>query len=42
MKYLAHTNENGEEQTLLEHLRNTADLSGKFANSFGAYEWGYN
>ena len=39
MKYLAHINEDGEEQTLAEHLKNTEVLSGKFANSFGAYEW---
>lgn len=40
-EYLAHINENGKEQTLIEHLKNTAILAGKFANSFGAYDWGY-
>lgn len=41
MKYLAHRNENGEEQLLKDHLKNTAELCGRFADSFGAYEWGY-
>ena len=41
MEYLAHLNENGKEQMLFEHLKNTAVLSGNFADSFGAYEWGY-
>lgn len=41
MEYLAHINEKGAEQSLKEHLTNTAILAGKFANSFGAYEWGY-
>jgi len=41
MKYLAHMNENGEEQRVKDHLENTARLCGKFAESFGAYEEGY-
>ena len=39
--YLAHKNENGEEQTLKEHLEGTARLCGRFASSFGVYDWGY-
>ena len=34
--YLAHISEDGREQTVLEHLNNTADLAGTFAASFGA------
>lgn len=41
MKYLAHINEKGEQQLLKEHLENSAVLCGTFADSFGAYEWGY-
>lgn len=41
MVYLAHKNEWGEEQTLKEHLEKTAALCGKFADCFGAYDWGY-
>lgn len=34
--YLAHIAEDGKsEQTVLEHLRNTAELSGRFARAFG-------
>lgn len=41
MKYLAHINEKGEEQLLKQHLENSALQCGKFADNFGAYEWGY-
>lgn len=41
MEYLAHINESGEEQLLKKHLENTALRCGQFADSFGAYEWGY-
>lgn len=41
MKYLAHINDKGEEQLLKEHLENSAVRCGQFAESFGAYEWGY-
>ena len=41
MKYLAHINAKHDEQLLKEHLKNTAELAGKFADNFGAYEWGY-
>lgn len=41
MKYLAHINDKGEEQLLKDHLKNSAVLCGQFAESFGAYEWGY-
>ena len=41
MRYLAHINKYGDEQTVKEHLENTAVLCGKFAESFGAYDAGY-
>ncbi|WP_373214606.1 CRISPR-associated helicase Cas3' [Ruminococcus sp. 5_1_39BFAA] len=41
MEYLAHINDEGEEQPLKDHLKNSAVLCGKFADGFGAYEWGY-
>lgn len=42
MQYLAHrTKDTQEEQTLKEHLENTAELAGKFAGTFGCKEWGY-
>lgn len=41
MIYLAHVNEEKQEQTLKEHLENTAALCGKFSGSFGMYDWGY-
>lgn len=42
MKYLAHISENKmREQTVLEHLEGTAELSGKFAKCFGYEDWGY-
>ncbi|KAI4439039.1 CRISPR-associated helicase/endonuclease Cas3 [Schaedlerella arabinosiphila] len=41
MKYLAHMSKNGDEQLLKEHLENSAILCGRFADQFGAYEWGY-
>lgn len=41
MVYLAHINDEKQEQTLKEHLENTANLCGEFAESFGMYNWGY-
>ena len=41
MKYLAHKNEKNEEQDLRDHLEAVAKLCGKFASSFGVYDWGY-
>lgn len=41
MNFLAHRNDKGEEQSLKQHLEESASLCGKFAESFGAYEWGY-
>lgn len=41
MVYLAHINDEKQEQMLKEHLENTAKLCGKFAESFGMYDWGY-
>ena len=41
MDYLAHKREDGITQSLKEHLENTAQLAGKFAKEFGAYDWGY-
>ena len=39
--YLAHIGDNGEEQTIKEHLSGTAYLAGKFAEAFGAQEMGF-
>lgn len=36
MEYLAHINEKGETQTLLQHLTGTAALASGFASSMGA------
>lgn len=41
MVYLAHINDDKLEQPLKEHLENTGKLCGKFAESFGMYDWGY-
>lgn len=41
MKYLAHINQNSDEQPLKEHLENSAELCGRYAEQFGAYELGY-
>lgn len=41
MKYLAHINAQKEEQPLKEHLENTALVSARFADKFGACELGY-
>lgn len=41
-KYLAHISEDKKrEQTILEHLKETAKLSGQFAEEFGFGDWGY-
>ena len=39
--FYAHINENGEKQTVTEHLEGTAALCAEFAGSFGASEQGY-
>lgn len=41
MKYLAHKSDQGDEQTLKEHLENVAALCGEYAECFGACEMGY-
>ena len=41
MQYLAHINENGREQTLKQHLENTAGQCAEFSDKFGVYDWGY-
>jgi hypothetical protein len=44
MKYYAHSlkgKPREEWQTLESHLKNAAELARKFAESFGAGEWGY-
>lgn len=42
MSYLAHISKDKlREQTLLEHLTQTAELAGDFASAFGCREWGY-
>lgn len=42
MAYLAHISEDGtREQSLKEHLTNTAEMAGKYAAEFGNSEWGY-
>ena len=40
MEYLAHRRENGETQTLKNHLEQTAQLAGKFASAFESEEAG--
>lgn len=40
MEYLAHI-EGSREQSIKEHLTGTAERAGKFAETFGCYEWGY-
>ena len=42
MKYLAHRDQESErEQSLIDHLEETAELAGQYAEVFGAYHWGY-
>lgn len=42
MKYLAHRSEDGKrEQYVSEHLKNTAEIAGRFAQEFGCQSWGY-
>ncbi len=41
MKYIAHINENGEEQTIKAHLEGTGKLAAEFAEAFDCGEWGY-
>ncbi len=40
MEYIAHK-DGDRKQKLIDHLKETAELAGKFADSFGKYEWGY-
>ena len=40
MKYIAHKDESGREQTVKEHLNNVAQLSSAFADVFGEAEMG--
>ena len=39
--YLGHKSVDGREQALSEHLRNTAELAGEFADYFHCRDWGY-
>lgn len=40
MKYLAHREQESErEQSLADHLKETAELAGQYAEAFGAYQW---
>ena len=41
MTYIAHKRDDGTVQTVMEHLRGTAELASGFAESFGASEQGY-
>lgn len=38
--HIGHTAEDGRKQRLLDHLKGTSELAGKFAKVFGAEEWG--
>ena len=40
MEYIAHLNE-GRRQTMKDHLCETAELAGRFAERFGKSDWGY-
>lgn len=40
MRYIAHK-DGKREQSVLEHLKGTANLAGSFADRFGKREWGY-
>ena len=40
MEYIAHLNE-GRTQTMKDHLCETAELAGRFAERFGKADWGY-
>lgn len=40
--FLAHISEDGlREQSILEHLKGTADLACRFASAFDSGDWGY-
>ena len=42
MDYLAHISEDKtREQSVLSHLKGTAELAGGFASEFGCEDWGY-
>lgn len=41
MIYIAHTRDDGTEQELITHLKNTAKLASKFANEFDNQEYAY-
>ena len=40
MKYIAHKREDGEEQTIIEHLNNTAEMCSEFAKCIDLPEYG--
>ncbi|WP_343208677.1 CRISPR-associated helicase Cas3' [Anaerolentibacter hominis] len=40
-KYLAHISEDGKEQLLIDHLKETAGLAESFAEDFNCGAWGY-
>ena len=40
MEYIAHI-DGTREQSIINHLRSTAELSAKFAGQFGKEDWGY-
>ena len=40
-KYVAHVSSSGDEQPLVDHLRNTAHMASAFAESFGGEELAY-
>ena len=40
VRYIAHK-DGKREQSVLEHLKGTANLAGSFADRFGKREWGY-
>jgi len=39
--YVGHTSEDGREQSVIDHLKKTAQLAGDYAQAFGAGELGY-
>lgn len=41
MEYFAHVDEQGNRQTVKEHLESTARLCEKFSAAFGMESWGY-
>lgn len=39
--FIGHESEDGREQTLFEHLKNTAEIAREFADQFHCGDWGY-